>query len=112
MSIVTVHGPSWDSKKNSFMHLAGPDEIMSGQTTEVASLDEPYVSVSPSAPVSAPAAKPTGPSAVTTDYDPSEHTIPQVQLYVQEHPMDAQVILEKERNGRNRPTLINFLRAR
>lgn len=42
-------------------------------------------------------------------YDPFDHTVAEVQDYVNEHPDEAQAIYDSEVNGKNRVTLVEWL---
>lgn len=44
-------------------------------------------------------------------YDPGEHTVVEVQQHVEEHPEETQAVLDAERSGRNRSTLVSWLEA-
>jgi hypothetical protein len=46
-----------------------------------------------------------------SDFDPSDHTVPEVEDYVDQHPDEAGAILDAERAGKNRTTLVTFLEA-
>ena len=47
--------------------------------------------------------------AASETYDPSEHTVSEVEEYVIENPEEAQAVLEAEEAGKNRVTLVNYL---
>lgn len=40
-----------------------------------------------------------------TDFDPAEHTIPEVLEHIEEHPEDADAVLKAEEAGKDRTTL-------
>jgi hypothetical protein len=44
--------------------------------------------------------------------DPDEHTVDEVKEYVEEHPDEAQDVLDAEREGKNRSTLVTWLEDR
>lgn len=45
------------------------------------------------------------------EFDPFDHTIAEVEAYVDEHPDETQGILDAEIAGKNRVTLVNWLQA-
>jgi hypothetical protein len=51
----------------------------------------------------------SGVGEAPADYDPGEYTVAQVQAYVQQHPEQAGAVLESERTGRDRSTLVAWL---
>lgn len=49
------------------------------------------------------------PQAVEGPFDPGDHTVAEVEAYVDEHPEEADRILDLEEEGKNRTTLVTFL---
>jgi hypothetical protein len=47
-----------------------------------------------------------------SDFDPSDSTVEEVKEYVETNPDDVEDVLEKEKAGKNRSTLIEYLSAR
>lgn len=47
-----------------------------------------------------------------TTYDPAEHSIPEINDHLAEHPEELEAVLAKEREGKDRPTLIASLEQR
>jgi hypothetical protein len=45
------------------------------------------------------------PAEAEVEFDPGEHTVAEVEAYVQEHPDDVDRVLDAERAGKNRVTL-------
>ena len=50
-----------------------------------------------------------GKSTAEAEYDPAEHTVEEVKEYVEEHPDQAEEILEAELEGKERKTLVPAL---
>jgi hypothetical protein len=50
----------------------------------------------------------TDPDEVT-DFQPGEHTVAQVVEYIEDHPEHAQIVLDRERGGKNRRTIFDKL---
>lgn len=57
------------------------------------------------------AGTPSG-APVTNVFDPGDHTVAEVQEWVEAHPDEVQAILDAERAGKNRVTLTDWLDAR
>jgi hypothetical protein len=53
-----------------------------------------------------PGDEPTEPIEVTEEFDPSDHTVAEVQAYLDEHPDETDAVLDRERAGKARTTLI------
>lgn len=83
-----------------------------GSTTDAADADGPHPGTGPESTVTAPETGADGPNALTgavTPYDPSEHNVDDVIIYVDEHPGEAAAILDAELAGKARKTLIAHL---
>lgn len=46
---------------------------------------------------------------MTENYDPSEHNVDEVKAYVEENPAEAKSVLEAEKAGKDRSTLVAHL---
>lgn len=46
------------------------------------------------------------------DFNPSEHNIDDVNAYLEENPSQLQAVLDAEKSGKNRPTLVSSLEER
>lgn len=44
-------------------------------------------------------------------YNPGDHKVDEIKAYVEEHPEEAQAVLEAEQGGENRSTLVKALQA-
>jgi len=47
-----------------------------------------------------------------SDFNPSEHNIDDVNAHLEEHPEELQAVLDAEKAGKNRPTLVSSLEER
>jgi hypothetical protein len=52
---------------------------------------------------------PAAPDVPVEEFDPSNFSVKKVKAYVNEHPEETQVVLNKEENGKNRSTLVRWL---
>ena len=52
---------------------------------------------------------PTAQAGQGTGFNPAEHTVAQVQAYVDANPSQRQAVLDAERAGKNRTTLVDSL---
>lgn len=52
-----------------------------------------------------------GAAPLGAGFDPGEHTVDEVKAYVGEHPDERQAVLDAERAGKNRTTLVEWLEA-
>lgn len=59
----------------------------------------------------APSAPAPNPGATTNVYDPGDHSVAQVIAHVMDHPDERQAILDAEVGGKNRVTLVDWLKA-
>jgi hypothetical protein len=52
---------------------------------------------------------PPAPDVPVEEFDPNDFSVKKVKAYVNEHPEETQVVLNKEENGKNRSTLVRWL---
>jgi hypothetical protein len=55
---------------------------------------------------------PDDPDPQSQGFDPADHTVGDVEAYVDEHPDELGAVLDAERAGKNRVTLVEALEAR
>lgn len=46
-----------------------------------------------------------------TEFNPKDHNIPEVEAHLKSNPNDLQAVLDAEKAGKNRPTLVSALEA-
>lgn len=51
------------------------------------------------------------PQSAGDNFDPYDHTIPDVQDYVEAHPDQLETVLSQELDGKNRVTLVDWLNS-
>lgn len=65
----------------------------------------PVESAAPEAPTAADVSEP-GPVTESVKFDPAEHSVAEVFAFLVEHPEQTDAVIEAERNGKNRKSIV------